>query len=241
MFIRGSGSGVEQQRTDRDYYRGIVVKNDDPLSLYRVKVYIPELSNQPYDEWFEKFEALNIKFPGLNNPTDNWTDISIFEEMANKIPWASPCFPLFGEGVGSRYYNTEGIATTSDCNYLSGFQVNNTQSITLSGGSFSPSFLYENNDTKLGDGFTSPLNNFAVKGNPYGFGYASNKYTNKTKGIMGVPNVGTKVWVFHEQGSYLNPVYFGIIHDNRELSILSNTDNESQISPSYSGDFENRK
>lgn len=241
MFIRGSGIGKESKRLDRDFYRGIVVKNDDPLSLNRVKVYIPELSNQPYDEWFDKFDALNIKFPGTNNKEDNWADVKIFEEMANKIPWASPCFPIFGEGVNSRYYTKDEIATTSDCNYTEGFEVNNEESITLKKGSYSPGFLYENENTRLGDAFSSPKDNFSVKCNPYSFGYAPNTYTNKTKGIIGVPNVGTKVWVFHELGSYLHPVYFGVIHDQRELSVLNNTDNASFISPSYSGDFENRK
>lgn len=241
MFIRGSGLGQEYSRVDYNFYRGIVVKNNDPLSLNRVKVYIPELSNQPYDDWFEKFESINIKAPGTNNTGDNWVDTKIFEDIATKIPWASPCFPLFGEGGGSRYVNGLEISTTSDCNYLSGFETNNTKSITLKEGSFSPSFLYENNDTKLGDGFSAPLSNLVGKCNPYSFGYASNKFTNKTKGVIGVPNVGTKVWLFHELGSLMTPVYFGVAHDGRELYTINNTDNASLISNTYSGDFENKK
>jgi len=49
MYNRGSGSGAESKRTDESFYSGIVVKNDDPLKLNRVKIYIPELSNQPFD------------------------------------------------------------------------------------------------------------------------------------------------------------------------------------------------
>ena len=56
MFVRGSGSGNEYRRVDNSFYRGIVVKNNDPTNNNRVKVYIPELANQPYDDWFEKFD-----------------------------------------------------------------------------------------------------------------------------------------------------------------------------------------
>ena len=61
MFNRGSGSGIESKRTDESFYSGIVVKNDDPLKLNRVKVYIPMLSNQPFDDWFEKYEEIKQK------------------------------------------------------------------------------------------------------------------------------------------------------------------------------------
>ena len=37
MFVRGSGSGEEYRRVDNSFYRGIVVKNNDPDKLNRVK------------------------------------------------------------------------------------------------------------------------------------------------------------------------------------------------------------
>ena len=47
QFARGTNSGSEYQRNDNSFYKGIVVKNWDPHKLQRVKIYVPELSNQP--------------------------------------------------------------------------------------------------------------------------------------------------------------------------------------------------
>jgi hypothetical protein len=241
MFNRGSGSGVESKRTDESFYSGIVVKNDDPLKLNRVKIYIPELSNQPFDNWFEEYDEINVKIAGVNNPTDNWNDIAIFKEIANTIPWAEPCYPIIGESGNARYYQNDedSISTISDCNYEEGFQVNDKEPPTLQTGSFSPAFIYENKDTIMGDAFNKPIDAFSVKCNTYSFGYKSQKFSNKTKGFMGVPEVGSKVWVFHYMGDLNFPVYFGVIQDYRSLTLINRTDNESNISPYYPSDFEN--
>ena len=239
MFVRGSGSGLENKRVDNSFYRGIVVKNNDPLKLHRVKIYIAELSNQPFDNWFESFDNINIKAPGTNNDTDNWTDVKIFEELSELIPWAEVCSPIIGESGNFRYYKDGEISTISDCNYPDGFEINNTDTPTLSAGTFSPAFLYENDSTALGDAFSNPLDNFSVKCNPYAFSYRPSKHVNKSKGIFGVPEIGSKVWVFHYEGDLNFPVYFGAVHDYRELSLINDTDNEKMIGPKYPSEFEN--
>lgn len=239
MSIRGSGSGQEYRRIEYTFYRGIVVKNNDPLKLNRVKVYIPELSNQPQDNWFDEYDTINVKFPGINNVGDNWIDVDIFEEIALTIPWAEPCFPLFGESSNARYYKDGKIATITDANYLSAFRTNDTKSITLQEGSFSPAFLYDNVSTSLGDGFSNPIGNYSVNCNPYSFNYRPIKHVNKAKGLTGIPEIGSKVWVFHNDGDLNFPVYFGISHDYRELTLINDTDNANQISPTYPSTFEN--
>lgn len=248
MFVRGSGSGNEYRRVDNGFYKGIVVKNNDPLRLHRVKVYIPELTNQPYDSWFEKFETFILKSPGTNsNPkTDSeketngdWEDTKIFESICDSIPWAEQCSPLVGESGNFRYYKDGEISTISDCNYEEGFEIINSTSPTLLAGSFSPSFLYENEGTVLGDAFSKPLDNFTVKCNPYAYSYRPSNHVNKSKGLFGIPDVGSKVWVFHYEGDLNFPNYFGVYRDYRELSIMNNTDNEELISSKYPLEFEN--
>jgi hypothetical protein len=64
MFIGGSGSGNEFSKNDQGFYRGIVVKNNDPLRLNRIKIYISELSNQPFEEWFDSYDEIEVKTPG---------------------------------------------------------------------------------------------------------------------------------------------------------------------------------
>lgn len=247
MFIRGSGAGSEYRRIDNSFYRGIVVKTNDPSRLNRVKIYIPELTNQPYDNWFENFESFILKSPGTNsNPktdsekrtTGDWEDTKIFEDICNSIPWAEQCFPLMGESGSFRYYKDGQIATISDCNYVDGFEVIDSDTPSLSSGSFSPAFLYENIGTVLGDAFHTPLTNFSVKNNPYAFSYRPSKHVNKSKGLYGIPEVGSKVWVFHYEGDLNFPIYFGIYRDYRELSLINNTDNETQIDSKYPIDFD---
>lgn len=252
MFVRGTGSGQEFRRDDMTFYSGIVVKNNDPIKMNRVKIFIPELSNQPYDDWIEKFETFIFKSPGTNsNPKTekdkerigDWEDVDLFEELCGTIPWAEPMYPIMGESGNFRYYNNKDeeiqISTISDCNYTEGFQTIDKDSPTIEKGSFSPSYLYENKSTRMGDAFSDPLANYSVKNNPYAFSFNSMKHTNKAKGLFGIPEIGSKVWVFHYNGNLNFPIYFGVRRDYRELTVINDTDNEEKISNQYPIDFEN--
>ena len=244
MFVRGSGSGLEYKRVDTGFYRGIVVKNNDPSKLNRVKIYIPELTNQPYDNWFEQYINFNLNAPGKNltplgEKDTGLNDTKMFEEIAALIPWAEQCSGLVGESGNFRYHKDGEISFISDCNYEEGFTVNDTEAPSLSAGSFSPAFLYENESTVLGDAFSDPVANFCVKCNPYSFSYRPSKYVNKAKGMFGVPEVGSKVWVFHYEGDLNFPVYFGVVRDYRSLTLINDTDNKEMIGPKYPADFDN--
>lgn len=239
MFSRGSGSGLESKRSDESFYRGIVVKNNDPLKMNRVKVFIPEISNQPYEDWFEDFDRIYIKSPGKNLEKSSWKNIKLFEKIANTIPWAEPCFPLMGESGNSRYYSTGEITTISDSNYEEGFPTNDTKSVALSSGSFSPAYLYENYDTLVMDSFVAPTVNMTGTCNPFSACYRPSKHVNKTKGVIGIPEIGSKVWVFHYQGDLQFPVYFGVMQDQRSMALINGCDNKNMISETYPTTFEN--
>lgn len=243
MFIRGTGFSQEFDRKDQGFYRGIVVKNNDPLKLNRVKIYISELSNQPFDEWFADNDSIEVKAPGKNtepfkDKIDNWSDVKIYDEIANNIPWAEPCYPILGESSNFKYYKDGEIKTISDANFKDGFEVINANAPSLSAGSFAPAFLYEINDTALGDAFSQPLGNFSVNNNPYSFQYTPSKESNNAKGVFGIPDVGSKVWVFHYQGDLNFPVYFGSSHDGREIININTIQGDGKVSQSYPNDFE---
>jgi hypothetical protein len=238
MFARGSGTGQEFRRNELSFYKGIVVKNNDPLRLNRVKVYIPELSNQPFDEWFASNENIKVKVPGKNNVGDNWIDTDIYETICKTIPWAEPCYPVMGESGSSRYNKDEKITSISDANYIAGLTAIDDTPPSIDTGGFSPAFLFENQGTAIGDAFANPTVNFSAACNPYSFSYKPSKHVNKAKGMFGIPEVGAKVWVFFWQGNNQFPVYFGVSHDFRELTLINNTDNENKLSPTYPIDFE---
>ena len=241
MFIRGSNAGKEYKRDDQSFYKGIVVKNWDPQKLFRVKIYIPEISNQPLEDWLQKYKNLNMRFPGTNNEEDVWSDVSIFEEISKFLPYAEPCFPIIGENSPARYLSREGIAGITDSNYPEDFEVNNEEPPTEEKGSFGPSFWYENENTNIGDAFIDPFDNLSVNNNPYGYLYRPSNHVNKAKGVYAVPSVGSKVWVFHYRGDLNYPVYVGGRHDYRESVLVTDSDNEDQQTLDYPGVFENIK
>lgn len=248
MFIRGTGSGEEYRRVDNSFYRGIVVKNHDPAKKNRVKIFIPELANQPYDDWFSKFEKFILKSPGKNsNPktesekkkTGDWEDVSMFEEMCKTIPWAEPCYPIMGESGSFRYWKDGKISTISDANYPDSFQSIDKNPPNFKTGGGSPAFVYEHEDGTIGDAFSDPVNFLTVTCNPYSFCYRPSKFVNNAKGMFGIPEVGAKVWVFHYEGDLNFPVYFGVQRDLRELTLINGTDGPDMIGSKYPGDFEN--
>ena len=242
MYIRGVDEAREYNRDDQSFYKGIVVKNNDPKSLYRVKVYIPELSNQPLDNWLAEYKSFSMRFPGKNNKTDSWSDTKMFEEISNFIPWAEPCFPLMGESGPARYNSPLELAVLTDGNYEEGFQTNNSAPPTSKIGAVTPSFFYEFYNTAIGDAFCDTESYLSNNNNPYAFAGRPSNNVNKSKGVFGVPSIGSKVWVFHNSGDINFPVYFGIRHDFREISLINNLDqpNSKGQSQDYPGKFENK-
>ena len=222
-------------------FKGIVVKNNDPQKLYRVKVYIPELSNQPLQNWLAEYKVFSMRFPGQNNKNDSWADTKIFEEMSKFIPWAEPCFPILGESGPGRYNSPNENCTLSDTNYAAGFNANDINPPTTEKGAFSPSYFYENYETSIGDAFANT--SMGGVNNPYCFLGRPSNHVNKSKGTFGVPSVGSKVWVFHYSGDINFPVYFGIRRDFREISLINNLDQEDckLQSLDYPSNFENNK
>jgi hypothetical protein len=252
MFVRGSGFSDEHKRDDNSFYRGIVVKNNDPEGLNRVKIYISELSNQPTDKWFDDYKEFSLKTIGDNKNLDaksngnrqqgkdkigSWKDIQTFEKICKLLPWAEPCYPLLGESGNFRYIKDGKISSISDANYANsktpedknsgkresfyGFLQIDSDAPSPDTGVFPPAFLYEHSDTVIQDAFSDPIKSYSVQCNPYSYSYSPSKHSNNTKGVIGVPEVGSKVWVFHDSGDLNFPIYFGVTQDGRSIDALT--------------------
>lgn len=235
MLVRGFNESFEYNRDDQTFYKGIVIKNNDPHNLFRVKVFIPELSNQPDTAWLDEIKKIFDKFPGKNVKKDDWGEKQKeFEQISRSIPWAEPCFPLMGEGGPGRYCNYEDTSTISDTDdFKDGFQKNQSTPPTKDDGAYAPAWLYEHEKTIVHDIFKDPVTDEDGKNgmahltgnsNPYSYITRPSAHVNKSKGVFGVPEVGSKVWVFHYNGDINQPVYFGIYHDYREYGPMSNHD-----------------
>lgn len=321
MFVRGVDRPIEFDRVDNSFYKGIVVANNDPLQMFRVKIYIPELSNQPWNKWLadKKRQKFELKNPGTTNSTDTWEDEVTFQEVVKYLPWAEPSFPLMGEGGTGYYYANSVISKAghiTDSNNLSEYlddfcnEPNDVQDpnnprimphcggganggprtgpgragspksdckcsnwkwgtrdlrtvlkrgeayqgtrgpgyinegwfennpMTHINGSFSPSYFYEAYETRVSDDFATRTDTHPHI-NPYAYEYRPSTFVNKTKGVFGVPNVGTKVWVFHYNGDVNLPVYFGVRHDYREAYMINELDASPSGGLDYPGYHEN--
>jgi hypothetical protein len=242
MFVRGDTNAEEYKRNDQTIYKALVVKNNDPLMQYRVKLFIPELSNQPLEGWLHDYKRMHIKFPGKNNEEDILSDAKIFESIANTLPWAEPCFPLFGENSPAVYNANEELAILSDTMYFEGYDVNKEEPPTNEKGAFGPSYFWEAYEHMIGDAFIDPIVNFSKDNNPYCYLSRPSNHVNKPKGLFGIPSVGSQVWAFHYNGDPNFPVYFGTRHNFRENVVITNADtNDKFKSLDYPGVFENQK
>jgi len=231
----GSIPGSEYKKNFNSFYKGIVVKNNDPDQMLRCKIYIPDISNIPLTT-LQEFSSISFKFPGKNNTQDNWADTKLFEEMAKDLPWAEQCSPLMGEHGPGRYYAPEGTAVMTDTNFPDGFETNNTTPPTLEDYTGPPSFFF-GLEGASNDAFDS--SNEFVASNPYTDMYTPQNYENAPKGAIGLPMVGAQVWLFHYKGDLNFPVYIGGRFNSRETALIFNSTGEEGQSLDYPGTFEN--
>ena len=239
MYIRGSNAGVEYKRHDHGFYKGTIVQNNDPQALMRVKVYVPELSNEPLDDWLNTNEHKLTKFPGVNNKSDSWSDTDIFHEIKNFLPWAEPCLPLMGELGPGRFFSgvKDGIGSVSDSNSPVEALRNDVKPINELDGVSAPARAQTIAGKQMGDEFQDPGKNSTVFNNPNSFEFAPIKYVDGAKGMYGVPNVGAQVWVFHYQGDLNFPVYFGGRAGYGEIATIMATKQGEFGSPAISQDL----
>ena len=173
---------------------GIVVQNNDPQKRGRVKIFIPSLSLNLYENWDN--ENANKSFTDLSDPIIK----DVVDKIKNQLPWANCAAPVFGE-VGGGYYDSSGKKTkTGD----------------------DPDRESDKPAKAIED--TPPTDNFGNK-------YEHDSYSNTSKGLFSIPRVGSKVWVFFENGNLNRPVYFATSYDKEDWV---NIEDEN-----YPDDFEN--
>ena len=221
-------------------YLGVVVQNNDPEQRGRIKVWVPHINVNIYNEWNATKQNKKFKFPGLNINSDL---SNIIDELRDELPWAEFCSPLVGEsasGVYNAFYET---ATVSDANYTSSLSASNytdtSPDTVLNQEKFGekPGSVYEKYASRLTDAFTDTASNNTSKVNPHGANYRPSTYSNSAKGIFAIPNVGAHVWVFFRDGVYLYPVYIGAsLGEDDFKSIFVAEDGSAQ---DYPGAFEN--
>lgn len=196
-------------------YLGIVVQNNDPEQRGRVKIYVPHISANVYQSWYQENVDKSFSFPGGNIESDL---SKIIEPLKLVLPWADPALPLVGATGSGRYNSHLDHASISDSSNIKttkedtdAVDVNSKYNLNDSGLGESPGRKYEIESMRLDDAFTTSLSgskNAPNNINPYSYNYKPTTYSNQAKGSYSVPNVGSHLWLFFNDGDFLSPVYF---------------------------------
>jgi hypothetical protein len=224
-------------------YVGLVVQNNDPDRMGKVKVFVPHISGTVYKRWVEEKLNKKFNFPGANlysaltesiqgiNGDENVT--TIIQELKNILPWAQCAAPLTSENSSGRFNSFHSFGGISDANYYSEFSSTTTDASATPG---KPGAFYEKTDNRLSDAFTKASNN-VNRPNPLSYEYVPSTYSNRAKGAFGIPAVGSHVWVFFRDGNPTQPVYFAVAYGEVDWRGIY----ESYETPGvdYPGSFEN--
>jgi len=241
LYINASKtSSLKNTKKYYGNYLGIVIQNNDPEKAGKVKIWVPHVSPTVYTKWNELNQDKSFKFIGKNIDSDI-TDV--VEDLKRILPWAVCAAPLNGSSGSGRYNAYKKTGTISDSNNISDHNhnkdyVKTKYSLNNEGIGEKPGRKYEIQDLKVTDAFTNAGDVPFENGNKYGYNYNPSTYSNAAKGTFGLPNVGSHVWVFFDNGDPTSPVYFAISHGQEDWkSIYDNSDNNGI---DYPGSSENK-
>lgn len=240
-------------------YLGIVIQNNDPEYRGRVKVYVPHIQANVYQNWFSEISDKKFRFIGENIQSDLE---KILPELKTVLPWAENAMPLVGATGSGRYNAHQQIGTISDSNRNETIEPNKHQTdvekkykLNHEDIGESPGKVYESHTTWVNDAFTNTENpddteselfseltpgdraNGVNRPNKYAYNYRPNTYSNMAKGSFSIPNVGSHVWVFFDGGDHMRPVVFGVMHGQEDWRGIYECNGEH--GSDYPGTYEN--
>ena len=213
-------------KTLTGFYRGIIAQNNDPYKLGRVKVFVPhlhiallDLEDQDYNKEFY-FSEFGTNY---NKSNPNLIDLTKYiDKIKMKLPWAEVSLPITGAGYSS-FNSPSNRASVSDSPFFANQQVEGDNSTGAPAGSLEQ--VYPPKD-KFSASAETP--------NPLGASYTAQSFYNAPKGMFGVPQVNTKVWLFFLEGNPNNPVVFG-------YSPSPNSYNQIYDDTTYPNGYENNE
>ena len=221
-------------------YLGIVVQNNDPDKRGRVKIYIPHISVNVYESWYKNNVDKSFTFPGGNIDSDL---SKIIEPLKLVLPWSSPALPLVGATGTGRYNSHLDHGSISDSSNLKTTQENSDvvdleskYNLNISGVGESPGRKYETESMRLGDAFSTSLSgskNAPNMINPNSYDYKPTTYSNTAKGSYSIPNVGSHLWVFFQDGDVMSPIYFAASSGTEDWNSIYKYNDEHDYPATY--------
>lgn len=242
-------SNAEQNSAARSYrkkyignYVGIVVQNNDPTAQGRIKVFVPHVSPSVYKKWIESKTDLKFKFPGSNIGSDLSL---IIEELKGILPWASCAAPLVGASGTGRFNAINDQASISDSNNFSTTTpdqnfIPTKYSLNKEGVGEKPARKFEANVLQLTDAFSDATVNKTNRVNKFAQNYVPTSYSNCAKGAFSIPNVGSHVWIFFQEGDPMFPIYFAVSFGEDDWKSIFDLTTLNENGIDYPGAYENK-
>jgi hypothetical protein len=204
-------------------YRGIIIQNNDPDNLGRVKVFVPHISMTLYKDWNDNLKQDKFfNYPGQNLNSHLTADI--LKRLKEALPWTEVIQPIFGPS-GSGYYHSETDHASIDGSAqpeseLNGNKENGSQTMNIHS-RIEKSEVNTFNAAKSTYGVSQQGDPAKTKGSN---ATISNDLPallsprgNQPNGFISIPDVGNHVWVVFENGNPSMPLIVG--------SIISRSDN----------------
>lgn len=195
---------MKSQKTYSSIYRGIVIQNNDPAGIGRVKVFIPVLhSNLILQQ--KDYENENLSFgdfgENINSDTGSMDITQYIDLLRQKITqWAHVLQPITGETGQTKFNSSNRKTTNSDSDDFDASFDENRE-----GNADGPGAILEGFE----DVWSSTSNSGGSQVNPTGGAYNYNKRYNQSKGSFGTIAVNTKVWVIFVNGNLMEPLVVG--------------------------------
>jgi hypothetical protein len=222
-------------------YLGVVIQNNDPEKRGRVKVFVPHISYNLYENW-SKDDADKIDKVFTNLQDESLS--KVLAELKDVLPWAEVAAPLFGGNASGRFFSPDKSVIASHSSVWDHEQEQIVQGNRPAARFTGPGSLH--------DGFNDGTKTDIM--NPYTFEYTPSDYSNLAAGTFTVPNVGAHVWVFFEGGDSGAPVYWASSYSQADFKRIYTTVKftdealaplgeeavrAANISVDYPSDFEN--
>lgn len=193
-------------KTYKSIYEGIVIQNNDPAGMGRVKVYIPALHSDLVLQEQDYQKNINMSNFGTNVQDDskNSLDLTQYMDVLRKkiTQWARVTQPITGETGDLKYHSKTKQSTPSDNqDFDSMFDLQEEGSGNVDG----PGGIFEDFQDVWGSQSTSG----GFEANPNTGAYPFNKRYHQSKGCGGTIGVNTKVWVQFINGNPLEPLIIG--------------------------------
>lgn len=197
-------------------YRGIVIQNNDPDNMGRVKVFVPSISMTLYEGWNKEVDE-NIYFRSAGENINSKLTTEILKRLKECLPWAEVVQPILGPS-GSGYYNSEQDYATMEGSFqieskrYNGFRTGSSRMgahnilKTLINNVMDPTRISYGAGPK---NYNKPVgeNSTIVNTLPA----LTSRQGNLPNGIISIPDVMNNVWVIFEGGNPLLPLVVGSI------------------------------